>query len=87
MDRADSQPPKAGKSGPPASERVDSWKEIARYLNRDVWTVQRREETGRLPVYRRTPERLKGLKLGIGESFSWQNLAGYKAAKARVLAL
>jgi hypothetical protein len=32
--------------------RLDSWKEIAVYLRRDVRTVQRWERTERLPVYR-----------------------------------
>jgi Tol biopolymer transport system component len=36
----------------PASERLESWKEIARYLNRDVRTVQRWERTKGLPVRR-----------------------------------
>jgi len=33
-------------------ERLDSWKEIARYLSRDVRTVQRWERTKGLPVRR-----------------------------------
>jgi Tol biopolymer transport system component len=36
-------------SGP---ERLDSWKEIAKYLRRDVRTVQRWEKTEGLPVHR-----------------------------------
>jgi TolB-like protein/Tfp pilus assembly protein PilF len=36
----------------PASERLDSWKEIASYLRRDVRTVQRWERTEGLPVKR-----------------------------------
>ncbi len=36
----------------PASERLDSWKEIASYLGRDVRTVQRWERTEGLPVNR-----------------------------------
>ena len=54
MGTADPRLPKLPKTGPFASDRLDSWKEIARYLNRDVRTVQRWEETGGLPVYRRT---------------------------------
>ena len=45
---------------PISGERLDSWKEIARYLNRDVRTVQRWEETEGLPVHRKARERLKG---------------------------
>ena len=33
-------------------ERLESWKEIAVYLKRDVRTVQRWEKTEGLPVYR-----------------------------------
>ncbi len=36
----------------PASERLDSWKEIAAYLKRDVRTVHRWEHTEGLPVHR-----------------------------------
>ena len=43
-----------------AGERLDSWKEIAHYLNRDVRTVQRWEESDGLPVYRHSKGRLKG---------------------------
>ena len=60
MDPADPRPSKVLTTGPFASDRLDSWKEIARYLNRDVRTVQRWEETGGLPVYRQTQGRLKG---------------------------
>jgi len=59
-------PPRAAKIGPvsnpsltPASasssqpaERLDSWKEIARYLNRDESTVQRWEKREGMPVHR-----------------------------------
>jgi WD40 repeat protein len=55
-----SQPPKATQAVPFPSERLDSWKEIARYLNRDVRTVARWEQTGGLPVHRRAKGRLKG---------------------------
>ena len=33
-------------------DRLDSWKEIANYLQRTVRTVQRWEQTRGLPVYR-----------------------------------
>jgi len=41
----------AGPSEPLASERLDSWKEIAAYLKRDESTVRRWENEG-LPVRR-----------------------------------
>jgi Tol biopolymer transport system component len=43
-----------------AGERLDSWKEIANYLSRDVRTVARWEENEGLPVYRHAKSRLKG---------------------------
>ena len=43
---------RASATDPPASERLDSWKEIAVYLRRSVRTVQRWEEAEELPVHR-----------------------------------
>ena len=37
---------------PPASDRLDSWKEIAAYLKREIRTVQRWEQREGLPVHR-----------------------------------
>jgi len=42
----------------PNRERLDSWKQIAVYLNREVRTVQRWEKREGLPVHRHT--HLKG---------------------------
>jgi TolB-like protein/Tfp pilus assembly protein PilF len=38
--------------GKPLEKRLDSWKEIAAYLNRDVTTVQRWEKREGMPVHR-----------------------------------
>jgi Tol biopolymer transport system component len=43
---------KASRPGHTAVERLDSWKEIAAYLKRDVRTVQRWEGSKGLPVHR-----------------------------------
>ena len=40
------------RSESPTEKRLDSWKEIAAYLNRDVTTVQRWEKREGMPVYR-----------------------------------
>jgi len=45
---------------PISGRRLDSWKEIAGYLNRNIRTVQRWEEAEGLPVYRLAQKRLKG---------------------------
>ncbi len=42
--------------GPP-EKRLDSWKEIAAYLNRDVTTVQRWEKREGMPVHRHAHEK------------------------------
>ena len=41
----------------PSEERLDSWKEIAAYLNRDVTTVQRWEKREGMPVHRHLHEK------------------------------
>src|SRR6266566_8411882 len=44
------QPPRSGEAS--TSNRLDSWKEIAAYIKRDVRTVQRWEKQEGLPVHR-----------------------------------
>jgi Tol biopolymer transport system component len=42
----------------PPEDRLDSWKEIAAYLSRDVTTVQRWEKREGMPVYRHQHDRI-----------------------------
>ena len=42
----------------PLEDRLDSWKEIAAYLNRDVTTVQRWEKREGMPVHRHQHDRI-----------------------------
>ena len=42
----------------PPDDRLDSWKEIAAYLNRDVTTVQRWEKREGMPVHRHLHDRM-----------------------------
>ena len=42
----------------PPEDRLDSWKEIAEYLNRDVTTVQRWEKREGMPVHRHVHDRM-----------------------------
>ncbi len=51
MSEPDCSAPAAAASRPP-SDRLDSWKEIAAYLRRDIRTVQRWEKLEGLPVHR-----------------------------------
>src|SRR5215469_2149039 len=54
----DSSLPLAAATGPQAGHRLDSWKEIAVYLNREVRTVQRWEKNEGLPVHRHLHDKL-----------------------------
>ena len=53
------------------AERLESWKEIAAYLKRDVRTVQRWERRGGLPVHRRD-ENLGGVYAYRSELEVWR---------------
>src|SRR5262249_13760824 len=58
--------------GNPA-ERLDSWKEIAAFLRRDVRTVQRWEKKEGLPVYRHQHEKLGSVYAFRPELAEWLN--------------
>ncbi len=44
-----------------SDKRLNSWKEIARFLNHDVRTVMRWEKTGGLPVHRMPGGKMPGV--------------------------
>src|SRR5882672_6068256 len=54
-------------------DRLDSWKEIASYLRRDVRTVQRWEKKEGLPVYRHQHEKLGSIYADRAELTEWFN--------------
>jgi TolB-like protein/tetratricopeptide (TPR) repeat protein len=54
---ANTDPPRAAPPEASVSERLDSWKEIAVYLKRDVRTVHRWEHAEGLPVHRHPHQR------------------------------
>jgi eukaryotic-like serine/threonine-protein kinase len=60
---------------PPAvrspEDRLDSWKEIAAYLNRDVTTVQRWEKREAMPVHRHLHERGGSVYASRAELDAW----------------
>ena len=61
--------------GPPersVEERLDSWKEIAAYLGREVRTVQRWEKTEGLPVHRLQHDKLGSLYAFRSELDAWR---------------
>src|SRR5215471_16271401 len=53
------------------AERLDSWKEIAAFLRRDVRTVQRWEKKEGLPVYRHQHEKLGSVYAFRPELAEW----------------
>ncbi|MFZ0732728.1 MAG: hypothetical protein WAM79_10435 [Candidatus Sulfotelmatobacter sp.] len=59
-------------SGKVAQERLDSWKEIAAYLNRDVTTVQRWEKREGMPVHRHLHEKRGSVYALAAEIDDWQ---------------
>src|SRR5579863_9580739 len=63
--------PDAPPSEKPAQDRLDSWKEIAAYLNRDVTTVQRWEKREGMPVHRHLHDRMGSVNASRSELDAW----------------
>src|ERR1700739_2757272 len=55
----------------PAQDRLDSWKEIAAYLKRDVTTVQRWEKREGMPVHRHRHDRMGSVYAFRAELDAW----------------
>src|ERR1700722_19136377 len=67
------------RSEKPLEDRLDSWKEIAAYLNRDVTTVQRWEKREAMPVHRHLHDRMGSVYASRAELDAWvrgRNLRG-----------
>src|SRR5258706_13639481 len=60
-------------SAKPPEDRLDSWKEIAAYLNRDVTTVQRWEKREGMPVHRHLHDRSGSVYAYGPELDAWLN--------------
>ncbi|HEX6463595.1 MAG TPA: hypothetical protein VFZ98_04055, partial [Vicinamibacterales bacterium] len=56
-----------------ATGRLDSWKEIAAYLRRDVRTVQRWHADAGLPVHRHVDRHQRGVFAFRTELEAWAN--------------
>jgi Tol biopolymer transport system component len=66
-------------SGQPADDRLDSWKEIAAYLRRDITTVQRWEKREGMPVRRHVHDKMGSVYGFRSELDAWaqtRNLRG-----------
>src|SRR5216683_2292045 len=71
------------KSGADAQgRRLESWKEIAAYLGRDVTTVRRWEKREGLPVHRLHHSRLGSVYAYSLELNAWRNQRAPRAAPA-----
>src|ERR1700759_783309 len=66
----------------PAEDRLNSWKEIAAYLHRDVTTVQRWEKREGMPVHRHLHDRMGTVYAFKGELDSWARGRSQKALLA-----
>src|SRR5438128_6113209 len=58
-----------------AADRLESWKEIAAYLKRDVRTAQRWEKHDGLPVHRYANGKIGGVYAFAGELDAWRQPA------------
>lgn len=63
--------PGSKESSKDPSRRLDSWKEIAAYLKRDVRTVRRWEKTDRLPVHRHLHQKQASVYAYVSELDKW----------------
>ncbi len=64
----------------PPEDRLDSWKEIAAYLNRDVTTVQRWEKREGMPVHRHLHDRIGSVYAFRTELDTWARSRNLRAA-------
>src|SRR5216683_1389164 len=60
-------------------DRLDSWKEIATYLNRDVTTVQRWEKRERMPVHRHLHDRMGSVYAFRADLDAWARSRNFRA--------
>lgn len=66
-----------------AGQRLESWKEIAAYLKRDVRTVQRWEKREGLPVHRHLHDKLGSVYAHRGEIDGWWNSRRFRLEELR----
>ncbi len=64
----------------PSEDRLDSWKEIAAYLDRDVTTVQRWEKREGMPVHRHVHDKMGSVYASRVELDAWARGRNIRAA-------
>src|ERR1700729_2152031 len=65
----------------PVEDRLDSWKEIAAYLKRDVTTVQRWEKREKMPVHRHLHDRMGSVYASRADLDAWMRSRNLQAAQ------
>jgi Tol biopolymer transport system component len=73
--------PEAPPSVKPTEDRLDSWKEIAAYFNRDVTTVQRWEKREGMPVRRHVHDRMGSVYAFRADLDAWARSRNLPAAQ------
>ena len=68
-------------SDSPLEDRLDSWKEIAAYLKRDVTTVQRWEKREGMPVHRHLHDRMGSVYASRADLDAWMRGRNLQAAQ------
>src|SRR5438067_7085882 len=64
-----------------SEDRLDSWKEIAAHLNRDVTTVQRWEKREGMPVHRHLHDSMGSVYASRAELDAWARGRNLRVAK------
>ena len=65
----------------PLEDRLDSWKEIATYLKRDVTTVQRWEKREGMPVHRHLHDRMGSVYASRTDLDAWMRTRNLRGAQ------
>ena len=78
MDEPPSGEPRPARTAP--EDRLDSWKEIAAYLRRDVTTAQRWEKREGMPVRRHVHDKLGSVYASRSELDAWTHGRNSSAA-------
>ncbi len=71
----------------PREDRLDSWKEIAAYLKRDVTTVQRWEKREGMPVHRHLHDKMGSVYASRAELDAWTRRRNLPPALRRPLTM
>jgi hypothetical protein len=75
--------PSSPSSGRPQGDWLDSWKEIAAHLDRDVTTVQRWEKREGMPVHRHLHDRTGSVYASRAELEAWARSRSLRPAQER----